>query len=255
MFRFTRAVTRLPGADFASGETTQKQAGPDFGKMCAQHAAYVRALESAGLAVEVLPALPGCPDAYFVEDPAVIVPQAAILTRPGAPSRRAEVAAIETALAAHRPIKRIRAPGTLDGGDVLIVEQRVFIGISDRTNEHGARQLANILSEFEFKSEFVELAAGLHLKSSVNAITQDHLLITEEFAQHPAFRSFDQLQLPKQEACAANSLRVNDVVFIPENAPWTAKRLIALGMDIVKLDVGEVQKMDGGLTCMSLRFT
>ncbi len=255
MFHFEKAITRLPGADFAAGETTQKDVSPDFAKLREQHAAYVGALEKAGLSVQVLPALPGSPDAYFVEDPAVVVPGVAVLTRPGAPSRRAEVAAIQPALAAHRATRTLASPGTLDGGDVLIVDKRVFIGISDRSNEHGARQLADILREYGFDSEFVELAAGLHLKSSVNAIGDNRLLATPEFVGHPAFASFDQFVLPNHEAHGANCLRVNELVLVPANAPETADYLAAQGMEVVSLDVGEVQKMDGGLTCMSLRFS
>ena len=145
---FTHAITRKPGFDFADGLTTNDIDVPDYDLMQAQHVIYVNIMRSLGLMVLELDALPGYPDAYFVEDVAVVTPKVAVITRPGAPSRRGEEAAMELALAKYRPIARIKAPGTLDGGDVLIVDKQVFVGLSARTNEAGADQLTRILARY-----------------------------------------------------------------------------------------------------------
>src|SRR5438067_5365108 len=151
----TRAILRRPGPDFAAGLTTAGLGTPDLAIMLAQHAAYADALRALGLEIEVLDALPGFPDAYFVEDVAVVVPELAVVTRPGAPSRLGEADAIVAALARYRPVARLSPPGTLDGGDVLVAGGTVFIGLSSRTNERGAAQLARLLEPHGYRSRTV----------------------------------------------------------------------------------------------------
>lgn len=251
---FTHAITRVPGPDYPLGLTTSSAAAPDMELTLAQHGAYVGCLNALGLEVTVLPAAPGFPDACFVEDTAVVVREVAVITRPGAPSRMGETGFIEGALAKHRPLARIEAPGTLDGGDILQVGRRFFIGVSDRTNAEGARQLAAILTTHGYESAVIEVAAGLHLKSSLNYVGADTMLVTADFAGHPAIEGFRQIVCPAGEEYAANTLLVNGTLIMPTGYPRTRESLAALGMPIVQLDTSEYRKMDGGLTCLSLRL-
>jgi dimethylargininase len=251
---FTHAITRLPGPDFASGLTTARQGRPNYRLMMDQHQAYVGALRQAGLEVTVLQAQPGLPDAYFVEDVAVVLPQVAILTRPGAPSRRGEVAAIRPALAHFRPVVTIEPPGTLEGGDVLPVGDHFFVGISERTNANGAEQFGRLVASHGFDWTAVPVDSGVHLKSSVNRVGGRTLLLTASFAQKPEFSAFEHIVVEEDETYATNVLHVNDRLIIPSGYPETRVKLARLGLPIVELDVSEARKMDGGLTCMSLRF-
>jgi dimethylargininase len=251
---FTHAITRKPGADFAQGITTSDLGKPDYALILAQHKAYVDALRALRLDVVELEPLPGYPDAYFVEDVAVVTPDVAVMTHPGADARKGEGKTIEPVLAQYRPIERILAPGTVDGGDVLIVDGQAFIGVSERTNETGARQLGTILERYGCTWTMVPVGAGLHLKSDVNVLGPATLLVTESFANHDAFAKFERIVVDAAEAYAANTLWVNGTLITPRGFPKTRNKLDTLGLDIVDLDVSEMRKMDGGLTCLSLRF-
>ena len=251
---FTHAITRKPGFDFADGLTTNDIDVPDYDLMQAQHVIYVNIMRSLGLMVLELDALPGYPDAYFVEDVAVVTPKVAVITRPGAPSRRGEEAAMELVLAKYRPIARIKSPGTLDGGDVLIVDKQVFVGLSARTNEAGADQLTRILARYGYKCTAVPLPAGLHFKSSVNHVGGQTLLVTADFAGRPELEGYEQIVVPEGEEAAANVLWVNGRLLIPHGYLQTKQKLVDWGANVLELDVSEAAKMDGGLTCMSLRF-
>ncbi|MEW5871738.1 MAG: arginine deiminase family protein [Chloroflexota bacterium] len=253
-YRFTQAITRTPGADFAQGLTTSSLGPPNYALMLHQHAAYVDVLRSLGLLVTILPALPGYPDAYFVEDPAIVVPEAAIITHPGAPSRRGEADAIMPALTPHRPVQRIQPPGTLDGGDVLIIGKRAFIGISERTNSQGAEQLGRILEQHGYTWTGVPVGAGLHLKSSVNYVGNNILLISQSFAGRSEFTDYRQIVLGPGEEYACNTLLINETLITPQGFPSVYQELAALDRRVIELDASEARKMDGGLTCMSLRF-
>ena len=251
---FTHAITRRPGEDFAQGLTTSDLGPPSYGLMVKQHEAYVRTLKALGLETIVLNALPGYPDATFVEDTAVVTPDVAIITNPGAEARRGEEDAIEPILASYRETVRIQAPGTVDGGDVLMVGTHFLIGISDRTNDEGAEQLGRILEEYGNTWTAVPVAAGLHLKSSVNYVGKRTLLVTEEFADLNELKGYDKIILDKAEEYAGNTLLIHDCLITPKGFPDTRKKLEAMGLEIIELDVSEARKMDGGLTCMSLRF-
>ncbi len=251
---FTRAILRTPGPDFADGLTTADLGRPDPPRMLEQHAAYARTLEGLGLTLEVLPPLPGFPDAYFVEDVAVVVPEVAVITRPGALPRRGEAPHIEAALARHRPLAHITDPGTLDGGDILIVDRTVFIGLSDRTNAEGARQLAEHLGRHGYTSRTVPVAEGLHFKSSVTHVGGRDLLVSRAFAGRPEFGDFTCHMVDEAETYACNTLLVNGTLITPKGFPKTLAHLKSLGRPVVELDMSEGRKMDGGLTCMSLRF-
>lgn len=251
---FTQAITRKPGPNFGHGITTSDLGAADYAIMQAQHAAYVAALQSAGPEVIELDALPAYPDAHFVEDVAVVTPDVAVIARPGAPSRRGEEAAMEPVLAQYCPIARIEAPGTLDGGDVLMVGSHFFIGVSERTNQAGAEQLGRILEQYGNTWTAVPVAAGLHFKSDVNYVGRNTLLVTEAFAGRPELAGYEQIVVDPDEGYAANVLLVNGRLIIPQGFPKTKQKLAAWGADLIELDVSEACKMDGGLTCMSLRF-
>jgi dimethylargininase len=251
---FTHAITRLPGENFADGLTTTNLGRPSYSHILQQHHTYRQALLGLGLDVIVLPAEPDYPDAYFVEDPAIVTPKIAIITRPGAASRRGEEITLEPFLEYYRPLFHIQPPGTLEGGDVLMVGNHFFIGLSERTNEEGATQMANFLADAGHTSETVRVGGGLHLKSGVNYVGKNTLLITKTLAVQPAFSSYEKILIDDDEAYATNTLWVNDTLLLPKGFPKTHTRLSRMGMEIIQLDVSEVQKMDGGLTCMSLRF-
>jgi dimethylargininase len=252
MYRF--AIARKPGRDFFKGITTSNLGTPSYELMVEQHTAYIETLRSLGLEVIVLDPLPGNPDAYFTEDIAVVTPDVAIITNPGIESRRGEVGTIESTLAKYRKTFRIQSPGTVDGGDVLLVGTELYIGISDRTNREGAGQLASILEAYGNTSTLVPVQSGQHLKSSVNYVGQNTLLITEGYADFDQFRGYDKIVVDKSEEYAANALFMNNAVVSPRGFPKTRERLLSLDLRIIELDVSEARKMDGGLTCMSIRF-
>jgi dimethylargininase len=252
---FTHAIARIPCKNFARGLTTTVSSEPaDYGLMLKQHEAYLTSLSAAGLEVIVLDPQPDFPDAHFVEDTAVVTPDVAVITIPGAGARRGEEESIIPALAEFRKIERIQAPGTVDGGDVLQVGNHFFIGLSERTNQEGAEQLGRILQAYNYTWTMVAVSAGLHFKSSVNYVGQNTLLVTPDFSAREQLEGYDHIVLDSSEAYAANTLLVNEHLLIPAGYPITRKRLETLGLNIIELEVSEVRRMDGGLTCMSLRF-
>lgn len=250
---FTRAIVRLPAESFSEGLSSAGLGPADFGRMQIQHEAYVGALRAAGLEVQVLEAAPRHPDAHFVEDVAVVMPELAVIARPGAVSRRGEEALMEPVLAARLPLARIEAPGTLEGGDVLRVGDRVFVGITARTNRAGAQQLREILSAHGYRCTPIPLDHTLHLKSDLNLVGDDTLVVTAVLAGHPELAGYRKIVVDPEESYAANLLRVNDRLLMPRGYPRLRDRLCATGVEVVELDVSEARKMDGGLTCLSLR--
>ena len=251
---FKYAITRTPAETFDRGITTANLGKPSYERVLKQHRAYVAALKSIGLEVIELDPLPAFPDGHFVEDTAVVTPAVAVITRPGAKSRQGEEVSIAEVLSTYREIEHIQAPGTLDGGDVLMAGNHLFVGISERTNPEGAQQLGNILEKYNNTWTTIPVAAGLHLKSSVNAVADNTLLVNRDFANHPALNGYTRIIVEPEEAYAANTLRVNDHLLVPRGFPSTKDKLKGLGQKILELDVSEMQKMDGGLTCLSIRF-
>jgi dimethylargininase len=227
---------------------------PDYPLLLKQHREYGRVLAEAGLEIIVLPPDPVHPDAYFVEDPAVVAPEIAVLTRPGAPSRRGEEESLGSVLARFKTLVRIEPPGTVEGGDILEAWGRWFIGLSERTNEEGALQLARILESYGHPWTLVPVSAGLHLKSSVNDLGDGWLIVSPAVESNAAFRGFRRIVLEPQESYAANVLRVNGRILLPAGFPAVRRKLTGLNLPLLEIDVSEVRKMDGGLTCMSLRF-
>lgn len=248
------ALVRPPGSDAVQGLTTQSGPPVLLSDLQRQHAVYCETLRSFGVELIQLDSLPGFPDAYFVEDTAVVTPEVAIVTRPGAPERRREVQSIARALSAYRELAVIDPPGRLDGGDVMIADRHVFIGLSRRTNRHGADQLARILSPLGYRCTPVEVGDGLHLKSSVNPLNDRRLLIRSSWSRRPEFDSYVKLEVPSSETYACNTLSINGHLFVPAGYPRTEAMLEACGLQMHVMDTRPFQRMDGGLTCLSLRF-
>jgi dimethylargininase len=258
---FKHAIVRIPGENFADGLTDVSLGSlgtPDLGRALAQHAAYRQALAACGLELTVLEKDLRFPDSTFVEDTAVLVPGAAILSRPGADSRLGEVEAILPHLLPRFPRHyRITAPGTLDGGDICEAGSHFFIGISHRTNEEGARQLAGFLQQEGYTTAFVDIRAMtsiLHLKSGIGYAGDGTLVLMEELADRPEFAGWKVIRVAEEETYAANCVRVNDHVFLPEGFPGLRRALEERGFKPLVLDMSEYRKMDGGLSCLSLRF-
>jgi dimethylargininase len=252
---FTQAIARKPGPNFALGLTTAvNEEAPDFKILLNQHQKYISTLNSIGLEVTVLDALPDHPDAYFVEDTAVVTSKVAVITNPGAQARQGEEETIATVLSQYRKLEKIQPPGTVDGGDILQIDDHFFIGLSERTNHKGAGQLSQILGRYGYTYTTVTVGEGLHFKSGVNYVGKNTLLITEDFAENNLLEGYDTITVDREESYAANTLFINDHLLIPRGYPKTRQKLEILGFNIIELDTSEVRKMDGGLTCMSLRF-
>jgi len=254
---FTRAIVRPPSANFAAGLTHAGLGKPDLARAKEQHARYCAALEQCGLALTHLPD-DEHPDSTFVEDTAVVTERAAILTNPGAPSRRGEVAAIAAALPAFfTRIHRIAMPGTLDGGDVCQADDHFFIGLSERTNDNGARQLAEFLSQEGYGSSVVDIGGVhglLHLKSGISWLGDGRLVLIEALAGRAEFQGYDIVRVAPEEEYAANFLRLGDHVVVSAGHPRFEARVRGFGYPVIALDMSEFRKMDGALSCLSLRF-
>lgn len=251
---YTNAISRVPSDTCAQGLTTSSLGAPDAQKTRAQFDAYVSTLLGLGLTVTVLPALPAFPDSHFVEDTAVVGPEFAVLTHPGAPSRRGETATIAPVLSRYRAVTAMSANAHMDGGDVLMVDKRFFVGLTSRTDEAGVREFAAVVEKFGYTVDAIEVSDGLHLKSIVNYVGRNTLILNEEGTRHPAFRGFNHIVLDKDEEYAGNTLWINDTLITPSGYPDTLAQLQGVGLPIIALDTSEIRKMDGGLTCLSLRF-
>ena len=253
-----KAIVRPPGPNFAKGLTTVDLGAPDYARALEQHEAYCAALQQCGLELLRLEADTAHPDSTFVEDTAVLTGHGAILTRPGAPSRIEEVVGVREALAQHySELHTIDEPGTLDGGDVCEAGNRFFIGISQRTNEAGARHLAGLLASFGYTSSFVNIRGVpgiLHLKSGLAHLGDNRLVVIEALAQYEEFRAYDLVRVDARQQYSANCVRVNDRVLVAAGYPAFEKELQQLGFETKALDMTEFQKMDGGPSCLSLRF-
>ena len=255
--RCRNAIVRPPAATFAGGITTADLGPPDPDLALRQHAAYVAALEGCGVGVVALEPEPDYPDSTFVEDTAVVIPGAVILTRPGADSRRGEVASIRQALEQRgERVRAIEPPGTLDGGDVCEAGDHYFIGLSARTNEAGAQQLAGFLAEAGCTSSLVAIRGLpiLHLKSAIASVGPGRVVLTEGLQDHEAFRSYERIRVEPDEEYAANCVFLNGKVLVASGFPKLARSLTERGYSLVALEMSEFRKMDGGLSCLSIRL-
>jgi len=251
------AIVRLPSPNFAAGLTTAGLGPPVYERALEQHDRYCAALEQCGLALTRLEPDARFPDGTFVEDDAVLTPRCAILARPGAASRRGEVDPMREVLGrSFTKIRAIEPPGTMDGGDICEAGERYFIGISRRTNEEGAAQLAGFLRDEGFASTFVDIRRTrgiLHLKSGI-ACLGGRLVLIDALAEREEFRGWDVIRVEEPESYGANCVQVNDRVLLAAGHPVLEQALAALGYSILALEMSEYRKMDGGLSCLSLRF-
>ncbi len=252
---YTKAIVWTPCKNMIEGLTTANLGIPNPENALKQHEAYIEALQECGLDVIVLPPDEDFPDSTFVEDTAVLTPQCAIICHPGAPSRRGEIVSMRPALERFfNIIEQIESPGTVDGGDVLKVGDHYYIGISGRTNLDGAKQLGSILKKYGMSSTMVPLKKVLHLKSGVAYLENNNLVVTGEFIHQPAFNDFHRIIVDDEESYAANCVWINGTVLIASGFPKIKKKVGLAGYRIIELDVSEFRKLDGGLSCLSLRF-
>ena len=256
--KFIQALVCPPSSSFPEGLTKADLGVPDLGRALQQHVAYCKALEQSGLTLTRLEPDPSYPDSTFVEDTAVLTERSAILTYPGAVSRRGEVVRVEQALAQIFPeLKRIQPPGTLDGGDVCQVGDHFLIGLSERTNQAGAHQLADFLQEDGYTASYLDirsLDSILHLKSGIAYLGDKRMILTDDLASLDAIHGYEIIPIDPDEKYAANCLRINDFVLIPAGYPKTEASISRMGYTTLKLEMSEFEKMDGGLSCLSLRF-
>ena len=255
VFEFDAAILRKPSQSVTAGLRAGAGADPVFDGVNREHDSYIDALNAAGVQTTILPPLEAFPDSIFVEDPALVFAREAILLRPGASSRRGETGHIGDALGAHfDTVLELPSPGFVEGGDILQTPQKVMIGLSARTNKPGAYALQRLLSELGRESEIVQTPESvLHFKSDCALLDDQTILSTERLAASGVFNGFDVIKTPGGEEAAANALRINDVVFLSDGFPQTADRLDQRGFSVVPLKTTEIEKIDAGLSCMSLR--
>ena len=255
---FSNVIVKIPCPSVCNGITSAPELGkPVYEKALEQHAAYIEALKKCGVNVTVLPADDRFPDSCFVEDVAVVTRKCAIVTNPGAATRNGETAAIVPVLEkfyAKENIHFIKAPGTLEGGDIMMVGDTFYAGRSARTNDEGIRQFGEILAGYGFACEAVPLEKVLHLKTGVNYLENNNMLASGEFTDKPCFASYNKTQIPESEAYAANCIWVNGTVLIPEGYPAVKAAVEGMGYPVLTVDTSEFRKIDGGLSCLSLRF-
>ena len=256
---FTKAITRKPCKALIDGITTAQfgEGTPDYENAVKQHDKYVATLRELGLEVCELEADERFPDSCFVEDPAVVMEHCAIITNPATDSRNGEKFEIIDAIKkyyADSQIFHIEAPGTMEGGDVLRVGNHFYVGLSDRTNEEGAKQFNDIVTKFGYTSSTVPVTEGLHLKDFVIYLENNNMLVTSVMNDMDAIKEFNRFVIDADELYAINSLYINGTVLVPEGYPKTLKIIEDLGYPVKLVDTGEFRKIDGSLTCLSLRF-
>jgi len=252
---FTRAIVRAVPETIDAGITSANLGKPDYEKACEQHNRYVGALERCNLEVSVLGADERYPDSVFVEDTAVVTDRCAIIANPGAAGRRGEVHEIEELLCGlYENVERIVSPGTLDGGDVLQVGDHFYIGLTRRTNREGAEQLSALLREYGFGASFVELRRFLHLKTGVAYPGGNDLVVAGELVANGEFEVFDRIVVTPEGEYCANCIRVNDHVLIARGCEMTKEKIAERGYGVIELEMSEFRKVDGGLSCLSLRL-
>jgi len=251
---FTQTVVRIPGQSVVNGQTTSDLGTPNYEQTLIQHQEYIKVLSSCGVEVEVLDHDENYPDSCFVEDPAVVTKDFAIITNPGVETRNGEKHIMEKALTKFFNDFEYIQNGFLEGGDVMQIGKHFYVGLSNRTNLEGAQDFINIVNKYGYTGEVVQLKEMFHLKTGVNYIGDNTLLVAGEFITDPRFNDFNKLIIHDDEMYAANCIRINDYLVMPANFPKTKKQLEEAGFKIKEVHMSEFQKIDGGLSCLSLRF-
>lgn len=254
-YRFRTAIVRLPGQSVVKGLRDIDRGEPDLTTYLAEHEYYRDALQEAGVEVHTLPALEAFPDSVFVEDTALCLPQGVIILRPGAPSRRGEADAMaEDCARLGLPVRRLGA-GSVDGGDILVTDREILVGVSARTSPEGYDQLRNIVSDWGYTIRRVHTPEQvLHFKSDCSILGPDTVLATSRLSGEPCFADYTVLEVPQGEEAAANSIRVNDTVLVPAGYPATAGLIEGAGLMVQAVPASQAALLDGGLSCQSLRY-
>lgn len=252
---FKNVIVRRPGRSIIDGIGPGTLGEVDYDNAVKQHDAYVEALKKTGVKVSTVETLEEYPDSCFVEDTAVLTKNCAIICTLGAESRKGEQASVREKIREfYEDIEEIKAPGTVEGGDVMMVGNHFYVGISARTNEEGARQFIDFLRKYDLDGTAVPLKEMLHLKTGLAYLENNNLLIAGEFIEDPVFKDFNKIVIPEDEGYAANCIWMNDYVLVPMGYPKVKKAVEDLGYDIIEVDTSEFKKLDGGLSCLSLRF-
>lgn len=256
MFDYTHAVVRTPGPSVVSGLRAGDGPDPDFAALLAEHAAYIETLRSLGLTVEVLPAADDYPDSIFVEDPALVFTEGAIVINLSAPSRAGEAELIAPELESRfGQVLHMQGPGHADGGDVLVLPSKVLIGLSARTDREGAEELVGLLAQLGKKGEIAETPPGvLHFKTGCSLINEETIFVLPQMANSPAFVGLRVIPVPAGEEKAANKLRIRDTALIGAHFPKSREIIEALGVRTIPMHVEQIGRIDAGLSCMSLRW-
>ena len=252
---FKNVIVKRPCPSMVDGITSASLGKPDYEKALKQHDNYIEALKKCGVEVTVMEADNVFPDSCFIEDTAVLTQKVAIISNPGAKSRNGEIIKVEEVLKKfYTNIERIKFPGTLDGGDIMMVDEHFYIGKSERTNDEGCRQFIEILEKNGHTGSQVPLKEVLHLKTGVNYLENNNMLVAGEFITNPTFSKFNHLIVKDDESYAANCIWLNGTVIVPEGYPKVQSNIEKLGYKVITVDTSEYKKLDGGLSCLSLRF-
>lgn len=252
---FSNAIVRKPGLSMINGLSNANLGAPDYRKAIDQHEYYIQALKDCALQVKVLEADEKFPDSTFIEDTALLTVHCAIICRPGALSRRGEIHEIKNVIKEYYScIEEICLPGTVEAGDIMMVGNHFYIGLSERTNLEGAKQTISILEKYGMTGSVIELKEVLHLKTGLSYLESNNMVVCGEFLSNPEFENYNIIEIPEDESYAANCVWVNNNVLIPKGYPVSKQRIIDAHYEVIELDVSEFRKLDGGLSCLSLRF-
>ena len=259
MLEFKNIIVRKPSKSMIEGISTGmfSEDKPIYEDAINQHAEYVKTIESLGVKALVLEALEEYPDSCFVEDPAVVLKECAIITNSPRESRNGEKFEIDPAIKKYYSddqIFYIEAPGTMEGGDVMVVDKHIYIGQSDRTNAEGAKQFTEIVEKYGYTTSTVPVTEGLHLKDFAIYLENNNMLVSEKMNEEEAFKDFNRFVVLKEELYAINSLYINGTVLVPDGFPKTLEHIKSLGYPVKVVNTDEFKKIDGSLTCLSLRF-
>ena len=253
--KFTKAIVRTPGRSLVNGVTTAGLGKPDYHRALEQHEQYIKTLQSCGLEMTVMPPDEEFPDSTFVEDCAVLTERCAVIGRLGVESRQGEEISIEEALYKfYSNILWIEEPGTLEGGDVLRVKDHFYVGITKRTNVEGARQLSEILNGSGYTSSTISVTKTLHLKTGVGYLGDGCVAVAGEFVDKSALACLKKVVIDEDESYAANCIRTNEYLLMPAGYSKARKKMKDAGCQVIEIDVAEFRKIDGGISCLSLRF-